>query len=162
MKISNLVTSLRFVYVYIVASFISFFTLHAASVVNVTNFGAMANSGEDATPAFKRAIAAAAAAEKPVTLLVPPGRYDFFSTQATKRDCYYSNATEPGTPGRIIALDLCDINDLTISAEGSAFMMRGKMTMMAVERCERFTLLGIEAAMQEARRDAKLGLQHVL
>lgn len=116
--------------------------IRAASVVNVTDQGAVPDSGQDATPAFKQAIAAAAAASKPVTLLVPPGRYDFFSTQATKRNCYYSNATEPGAPLRTIAIDVTDINDLTIAAEGATLMMRGKMTMLVAERCERFTVRG--------------------
>jgi hypothetical protein len=114
----------------------------ADTVVNVTNHGAVPDSGQDATPAFQQAIAAAAAAPKPVTLFIPPGRYDFFSTHATRRNCYYSNATETNGAMRTIALDIADINDLTLSAVGATLMMRGKMTMMAVERCERFTVRG--------------------
>lgn len=132
----------RFLFFLFALGLVTLAPLHADSLVNVTNFGAVADSGQDATPAFKQAIAAAASAPKPVTLMVPPGRYDFFSTHATKRNCYYSNATETGGAMRTIAMDVADINDLTISAEGATLMMRGKMTMLVVERCERFTLRG--------------------
>lgn len=111
----------------------------------VTDFGATPNSGKDATEAFRRAIAAARAAKSPVTLVVPPGRYDFFSTHATRRVCYYSNATEPGTDAkRTIAIDLSDTKDLTVEGPGARLVMRGQMTMLVAERSANLTLEGLE------------------
>lgn len=117
--------------------------VRAVTVVNAADFGAVPGSGQDATVPFQRAITAATAAAKPVTLLVPPGRYDFFTTNAHQRACYFSNATESGSNAvRTIALDFTDINDLTVAATGATFMMRGKFTMLVAERCQRFAVRG--------------------
>ncbi|HEX7261487.1 MAG TPA: hypothetical protein VF258_06695, partial [Luteolibacter sp.] len=110
----------------------------------MANHGAVANSGLDATAAFKQAIIAAKAATPPVTLLIPPGRYDFFRSSATVRNCHTSNSTETGAPQRHIALDLTDIDDLTLHGPGATLMMRGQMTMLVAERCHGLTLRGLE------------------
>lgn len=119
--------------------------LAAPQVIRVTSFGASPDSGGDATVPFQRAIAAAKAAGGPVTLEVPPGRYDFFSPHATRRRCFFSNATEPDSDGtRTIAIDLRGLKDLTVEGPGARLVMRGEMTMLAAERCERLTLRGLD------------------
>ncbi len=113
--------------------------------LDVTSFGARPDSGEDATIPFRQALAAARSAKRPLTLLVPAGRYDFFSTHATRRPCYFSNATEAGSNAiRTIALDLSGINGLTVEGEGARLIMRGKMTMLAAEGCRNLSLRGLE------------------
>lgn len=116
----------------------------AETTINVTAHGAAPNSGQDATVPFRQALAAAKAAEGPVTLVVPPGRYDFDLASATVRDCHTSNSTETGSPQRHIALDLTDIDQLTIEGPGATLMMRGQMTMLVAERCHGLTLRGLE------------------
>lgn len=116
----------------------------AGTVIDVTQHGALPNSGQDATLAFRAAITAARTAIKPVTLKVPPGRYDFDLASAALRDCYTSNSTETGSPQRHIALDFTDIDDLTIEGPGATLMMRGQMTMLVAERCHDLTLRGVE------------------
>jgi hypothetical protein len=59
----------------------------AESTLNVTTHGAVPDSGQDATVPFRQAIAAAKAINGPVTLVVPPGRYDFDRASATVREC---------------------------------------------------------------------------
>lgn len=116
-----------------------------ATRISVADFGATPNSGKDATPAFQKAIEAVKKARGPVTLVVPPGRYDFFSLRATRRVCYYSNATEPGSDGmRTIAIDLSDVKDVTVDGPGARLVMRGQMTMLVAERAENLTLNGLE------------------
>ncbi len=113
----------------------------ADTIVDVTAFGAVPNSGQDATVAFQSAIASAASAPKPVTLNIPAGRYDFWSTNAVKRACYCSNATEPGSNAiRTIALDLSNLNQCTVQGNGSTMMMRGAMTMVVAENSTNLTL----------------------
>ncbi|MFD0893700.1 right-handed parallel beta-helix repeat-containing protein [Luteolibacter ambystomatis] len=74
-------------------------------------------------------------------LSIPAGRYDFFSTNATRRACYTSNSTESGSDAvRTIALDLSDLNNTTVEGHGATLMMRGKMTMLVAERCSGLTL----------------------
>lgn len=113
--------------------------------LDVTQFGARPDSGGDATIPFRQAITAARAVKGPVTLVVPPGRYDFFSTNAIQRRCYFSNATEAGsTAVRTIALDLSGLNGLTIEGAGAKLIMRGKMTMLVAEGCRNLSLRGLE------------------
>jgi hypothetical protein len=114
------------------------------TVISVADHGAVPDSGKDATISFRQAIAAAKVAEKPVKLVIPPGRYDFDLSSATVRDCYTSNSTETGAPQRHIALDFTDIDDLIIEGPGATLMMRGQMTMLVAERCHAFTVRGIE------------------
>ncbi|MDB6079550.1 MAG: Alpha-galactosidase [Akkermansiaceae bacterium] len=116
----------------------------AGTVIDVTTFGAVADSGQDATEAFQKAIAAAASAEKPVILNLPAGRYDLHSTHATRRACYYSNATEKDSDAvRTIALDLSHLDQVTIRGNGSALLMHGAMTMVVAEESTRLTLTGL-------------------
>ena len=116
----------------------------AETTINVTAHGAVPNSGQDATLAFRQALAAAKASNGPVTLVVPPGRYDFDLASATVRDCYTANSTETGSPQRHIALDLTELDNLTIEGPGATLMMRGQMTMLVAERCHGLTLRGVE------------------
>ena len=126
-------------------------TLPAGTVIDVTSAPYLAKPGseEDATPAFQKALQAAKAASAegrgPVTLRIPPGRYDFFPGHATRRPCHCSNATEPDSDGtRTIALDLTDTAGLTLDGPGARLVMRGKMTLLVAERCRRLTLKGLE------------------
>ncbi|MBN8460725.1 MAG: hypothetical protein J0M04_23080 [Verrucomicrobia bacterium] len=128
---------------FLVLSLIFTLTSMAATTIDVTTYGASPDSGLDATVPFQQAIVAASSASKPVTIFVPPGRYDFFTTNAHQRACYASNCTESGSGGmRTIALDITDTDDLTISAAGATFMMRGKCTLLVAERCRRFRITG--------------------
>jgi len=113
--------------------------------IDVRTFGARPDSGEDATEPFSHAIEAAKQVGGPVTLLVPKGRYDFFSTHATRRRCYYSNATEDGSDAmRTIALDFSGLKGLRIEGEGAKLVMRGKMTMLVAQNCRDLAIHGVE------------------
>ncbi len=128
--------------------------IFAQAVINVTDFGAKPNDGGayshndsacigDDTVAFQKALAEARkqSARGPVTLRVPAGTYDFFSQHASKRKCFTSNSTERSSDGtKTIAIDIYNIHNLTIDAKGVTFMMRGKLTMLVVEKCKNFTL----------------------
>lgn len=119
-------------------------TLARTSIV-VTDFGAKPDSGQDATVPFQKALAAAEAAKSPVTLVIPKGRYDFFSPLATRRKCFYSNATESDSDGtRTIAIDLRGIDHLTIEGNDSRLVMRGFMTMLVAEHCHDLRLQNLE------------------
>lgn len=115
--------------------------------LNIVDFGAKPGSEADAVPAFQKAIAAAkkAGRDGAVVLRVPPGDYHFFSKHASRRPCFFSNATEWNSDGvRTIALDLEDVDNLTIEGGGARLLMRGKMTMLVAEQCENLILRGLE------------------
>ncbi|RYG30992.1 right-handed parallel beta-helix repeat-containing protein, partial [bacterium] len=117
----------------------------AETMIDVTAYGARPDSREDATVAFQKAIQAVREAKDPVTLVIPKGRYDFFSTHATRRACYYSNATERDSDAiRKIAIDLSDCKALTVEGNGSELVMRGAMTMLVAERCQDLTLRNLK------------------
>jgi len=130
--------------------------LSAGTILKVTDFGAIPNDGGpyshddsacigDDTVAFQKALAAAKkkSAHGPVTLLVPAGTYDFFTKHASKRNCFTSNSTEGNSGGKkTIAIDIRDTPNLTITATGATFMMRGKFTMLVAQNCKNFSLRG--------------------
>jgi len=130
--------------------------LSANTVLNITDFGAKPNDGGpyshddsacigDDTVAFQKALETAKkkSASGPVTLRIPAGTYDFFTKNASKRPCFTSNSTEGNSRGaKVIAIDIRNINNLTIEAKDVTFMMRGKFTMMVVDGCKNFTLNG--------------------
>ncbi|HOX40493.1 MAG TPA: endo-alpha-N-acetylgalactosaminidase family protein [Candidatus Brocadiia bacterium] len=112
-----------------------------AHVLNLKDFGAAADSGIDATPAFQMALAEAARHAGGVTIRLSAGRYDFFPEKASRRTCYASNCTEPHSDGmRTIAIDIRGLRNLIIDGRGALLMMRGKMTMLAAEDCENLTI----------------------
>lgn len=47
------------------------------TIIDISDYGVIANSGNDASQAFRQAIAAAKQAQKPVVLNIPYGVYDF-------------------------------------------------------------------------------------
>jgi len=135
-------------------------TLSAAPgpiTLNANDFGAHPDDGGvyhpdvsqrkgDDTLAFRKALATAKekSAKGPVILIVPPGTYDFYPQDASRRIAYTSNCTEGNSSGeKVIAIDFTGINDLTISGKGATFMMRGKMTMLVAEQCKNLTIEGI-------------------
>jgi hypothetical protein len=116
----------------------------AGTVLEITDYGASPDSGNDATAAFQAAVAAARGAAKPVILDLPAGRYDLYSTHATKRPCYYSNATEKNSDAvRTIALDLSGLDEVTLRGNGSTLMMHGAMTMVVAEHSRDLKLMGL-------------------
>lgn len=116
----------------------------ADTVISVANYGAVADSGQDATLSFQQAIAAAAAAPKPAVIEIPAGRYDLFPAQAVKRACYFSNATENGSNAiRTIGLDLSNLDRVTLRGPGAKLVMRGAMTMVVAEGATDLSLSGL-------------------
>jgi len=108
-------------------------------VVQLTDFGAVPDSGLDTVIAMQRAIEAIAAMDGPVVLECAEGRYDFYSEHAAKVPYYISNtASEEDVPDitKTIGVLLQGLKDVTIEGNGSLFMFHGKFTMFVFELCE--------------------------
>ncbi|KQX68951.1 MULTISPECIES: right-handed parallel beta-helix repeat-containing protein [unclassified Paenibacillus] len=115
----------------------------APTVIRVTDYGAIPDSGQDAVMAVKTAIGAAKAMDGPVVLEFPKGRYDFFPEHAAKLKYFISNTTtEDENPDvtKIIGLFFKGIRHLIVDGLGSLFIFHGKMTMIALDQCENVTL----------------------
>lgn len=101
------------------------------TIIDISDYGAVAHSGNDASRAFRQAIAVAKQAVKPVVLNIPNGVYDFHSTSAERLPYYISNTTsQSDTPAslRTIGLLIQDMDNITIQGNGSTLMFHGLMT----------------------------------
>jgi hypothetical protein len=130
--------------------------LHAkeAVVLDITKFGARPDSGKDAGPAVKAALAKARMLGKPVTIRFPKGQYDFFKTSATK--IHHPVTSCHRQWDHVTPFYLNDLRDITIDGGGSLFMMHGRMTPLILYRCERVKLVDFAIdqefpSVQEAR-----------
>jgi hypothetical protein len=105
-----------------------------------SSFGGSPDSGEDATPAMQRAIEAVSEAGGPAKLVVNPGRYDFYADSATRIPYAITNTaseTENPNPDKTIAIYLKDLADFTLEGGDALFVFHDKMTLLAIEACER-------------------------
>ena len=115
--------------------------LHAVEteVLDITEFGARPDSGQDACAAIKAALAKARSISKPVRIRFPKGRYDFF--KATAKWAHHPVTAVHQQWDHVTPFYLNSLKDITIDGEGSLFMMRGRMTPMILYRCERINLV---------------------
>jgi hypothetical protein len=115
----------------------------AHTVIRVTDYGAIPDSGQDAVIAVRKAIESVKDIDGPVVLEFPKGRYDFFPDHAVKIPYYISNTTsedENSDITKTIGLLFKGIRHLTVEGHDSFFMFHGKMTMITLDQCEHVTL----------------------
>jgi len=111
--------------------------------LSLADFGVRPDTGEDAGPAFRRAIAKAKEHSEPVKLTVPAGRYDFYPESADRVVYYVTNTAseeENPDPVKTIGIWLKDLRDFELDGGGSLFVFHGKTTMLALDGCERVTI----------------------
>lgn len=105
--------------------------MREGTIIDISDYGAIANSGNDASHALRQAIAAAKLATPPVVLNIPRGIYDFQSTSAERLPYFITNTTsQADTPEalRTVGLLFKDMDDITIQGNGSTLMFHGLMT----------------------------------
>lgn len=108
--------------------------------LSVVDFGALPDSGDDATAAVHAALASARH-DEPVTLEFPPGRYDFHAENAVLHRWFISNHDD-GEAKRV-SIPLCGFRDLTIEGEGAELVFHGQLLPLAISDCERITVRGL-------------------
>ena len=115
-------------------------------MLDVTAFGAVPGSRDDAAPAVRAALLAAKALARPVTLRVPPGDYHFWPAGGQRRELYVSNTVgdDPRFRIKTIALLIEAMDDLVISGDGARFVLHGLQTTFAVVDSRRIRLDGLE------------------
>lgn len=95
--------------------------------VRISEFGLRPDTGEDATGALRRAIAAIARSGRPTVLRFEEGRYDFHAPR--------------GQDDRAsVAARLCGLQNLVIDGGGARFIGHGRLTLFAAEECRNLTL----------------------
>ncbi|WP_274653826.1 right-handed parallel beta-helix repeat-containing protein [Paenibacillus humicola] len=118
------------------------------AVIRLTDYGARPDSGEDAAPAMRRALEAAARTGGPVVLACAEGRYDFYPGQAAKAPYYISNtASEAENPDvtKTIGIYMKGLRDVTLDGGGALFIFHGKQTMFVIDECESVRIHNLHA-----------------
>ena len=116
-------------------------TMAAPKVIAVAEFGALPDTGQDATPAFGKALAAAEAVPGGATLQLAAGRYDLYPDHAAHVEYHVSNTlTQGNDQTKVIGLLLRHARRLTIDGHGATLMFHGKMTPIILDGCEDVTL----------------------
>lgn len=113
------------------------------TVIRLNDYGAKADSGEDAATAIRKAIEETARTEGPVVLTCDQGRYDLYPEHAAKCEYYISNtASEDENPDatKTIGILLKDMKNVTFDGNGSLFVFHGKQTMLVVDGCEQINI----------------------
>ena len=91
------------------------------------DFGALPDSGEDASEALRKAVATIGKREIPTVLCFESGRYDFHAPE--------------GQDDRVnIVARLRGIRDLIIDGGGAEFIAHGRLMLFLAEECERLTI----------------------
>ena len=123
------------------------------TVINVTDYGAEADSGKDNAEAIVKAVAAAKRASdagESVTISFPKGRYDIYPDKIKARELYISNTvgTDQSNKMKKIGILLEDMKNVTVEGNDSLFMFHGKMTTFAAINCQNVTFQNFEVDFQ--------------
>ena len=108
---------------------------------NITDFGITPNSGKDAVSAVQKALLACHKAGH-ARLVFPEGRYDFYASNAIKRDYYESNTTDNNPKCLGILIENSD--GLTLDGGGSDFVFHGRMQPITIERSRNVTIQNVK------------------
>lgn len=112
-------------------------------LLTFADFGGRPDTGEDAGPAMRRALTAAAEARRPVRLAIEPGRYDFYAESAERASYYITNTAseqENPNPAKTIGILMKGLKDFTLDGGGALFLFHGKMTMFVIDECDRIAV----------------------
>lgn len=122
--------------------------MRQAITIRLTDYGAVPDSGADATGPMRLALEAAARTEGPVVLECPRGRYDFYPDEAARIAYYVSNTAseeENADVTKTIGIYMKGLRDFVLDGRGSSFVFHGRMTMLALDGCERVELRRFDA-----------------
>lgn len=98
-----------------------------ADTLRMRDFGAVPDSGQDASDALRKAIAAVEKRCTPTVLYFDPGRYDFYAPEGLD-----DRAT--------VVAHLRGIRNLVIDGGGAEFIAHGRLTLFLAEACQGLTL----------------------
>ncbi|MCF2607133.1 right-handed parallel beta-helix repeat-containing protein [Phocaeicola vulgatus] len=116
---------------------LSYTTLSAQKVYEISAFGLKANSSKNASPVLQKALAKIKAEYKEgekVILRFPEGRYEFHEKGAAVREYYISNHDQ--TNPKKVGIALEDMKNLTLDGQGSEFVFHGRMLPVSLLRSE--------------------------
>lgn len=103
-----------------------------SNTLSFDEFGIAANTGEDASIAASKLVDHLTAREDSthLTVVFPPGRYDFYPENAEEREYYISNHDQDNPKKVGFALE--GLKNITIDGQGSEFIFHGRMIPFAL------------------------------
>ncbi len=109
------------------------------SIIDVSNMGIQADTGENITAQINHLIESLD--DKPVTLIFPKGRYDFYPDSAYLKP-YFETNTYDVNPKRL-AVFIDHKKNITIDAQGSDFVYHGHIQPFTVDHSENIRIKNI-------------------
>ncbi len=122
------------------------------TVINVLNYGAIPNDDIDDSSAFTQALNACRKAPG-VTLLIPPGDYNYRHKQALEFEYKAINGQYgENVQGHffkpkgeyVIALDMDEFRDITIEAQGATLIQEGWYEAVSITNAKNVTIKGLK------------------
>ena len=119
--------------------------------VSVADFGATPNDNRDDTRALRKA-AAYCRNHPGTTLFFPPGIYRLRDAEAERLEQEVRSGKMGNDPEKVIfkpyypyvrGLDFTGSDSVTIEARGATLMCEGWMEPLSIDRCRRFTVIGL-------------------
>ena len=130
------VTTLAIVLVVLATT--SYWCRNSMKVVNVSDYGLIPDSRENAVPGLRRAIEACRDINGQVTLIFPKGTYHFWE-DGSDTITYNESNTSDINP-KICPVVFRGISNLTLEANGSSFIYHGRMQGLTIEDCDQIAI----------------------
>jgi hypothetical protein len=123
--------------------------VYAQKVINLTDYGIVSNSYQNASPAIARAIRDASGFDS-CTIKFPGGRIDLWPEGASRQVYYISNATEDDSLPKIkiIGMLFKRLSNVTLDGNSTLMVYHGKMMLMAIDHCHNFKVEGLKFDFQ--------------
>ncbi len=102
------------------------------TTISFEDYGTVANSGENASPAVVKMIEelSTRSDSKPIVVTFQKGRYDFYEEGSFEREYYISNHDQ--TNPKRVGFAIEDLENITIDGQGSEFIFHGRMVPFAL------------------------------
>jgi hypothetical protein len=114
-------------------------TASAQKIINLSDYGVIPNSYQNASAHIARAIKDAVGFDSCI-LKFPGGRIDLWPDGASKQAYYISNATENDSlpKEKIIGMLFQGLSNITLEGNNTLLVYHGKMMLMAIDNCHNF------------------------
>jgi len=124
---------------------ISVTPVFSQKIINLSDYGVVPDSYQNASPAMARAIKDAKGADSCI-IRFSGGRVDLWPEGAERREYYISNATEDDTLSKkkTIGMLFENLSNITLEGNNTLLVYHGKMMLMAIDHCHNFKVKDLQ------------------
>ena len=114
-------------------------TIEAQKIINLSDYGIVSNSYQNASANIARVIKDAARFDSCI-IRFPGGRIDLWPEGAERREYFISNATEDDSLSKekTIGMLFNSLSNITLEGNNTLLVYHGKMMLMAIDHCNNF------------------------